>query len=92
MENLPNIIDEFLSTGYVKSIILVALVIIGWMLQRFLKKRAFESSKKQAHDDTVDMISDNQSKDSTQSLDAKSLDEWIERVQRGRAGKETDSD
>jgi len=92
MEILPTIID-FFNTGYVlKSMILAALVIIGWMLQKFLKERAFESSKKQAHDDTVDMISDNQSKDSTQSLDAKSLDAWIERMQRGRAGKETDSD
>ncbi len=90
MEIFPNII-EFLNTGIVlKSIVLTALVIIGWKIQGFLKKRAFRSSKKQAHDDTVEMKSDNQSKDSTQSEDAKSLDTWIERIRHGRASRKSD--
>lgn len=87
-EALLTEILEFLNNHSVASLItLIALLATVLKVNRFLKNRAFTLSKKRAHDDTVEMISENKSKDSTQSEDARSLDKWIERIRDGDVRK-----
>ena len=73
------------TSAIVKLILLTATVFMAWRVQRFLKNRAFDLSQKQAHTDRSKMISDNQSKDSAQGRDLKSLDKWRDEVRDGRS-------
>ncbi len=78
-----------LSGGISNIILLAALVILGYKILSFFKKKVHESSKKQALDDRSEMVSDNKSKDITQSEDEKSLDQWRKEIRRGTTGKES---